>query len=385
MCRTSILTLLASCYLTLLVEAQLALPYDMLYSDSRRTSQSSYAGPQKMTKTQEFVLPNQPRLSGMAMDSTGVMYYVSADSIVFAVAANGTTLWTFRCNGYPAIWSSPALGSNGNLFFGTLGGSFYALSVRSGSVSWLAQLGTADIYSAPAMSQDTSVVYIGNMAGMVYALAASSGEILMQHQVGYSVIGIAISAAGAVIVTDSRYVYSLSPVDLSLVWYTAPIPTLGQDNFHTYPTVDLDGNIYVGTTKSYLYSISSSGLIQWTYLTATIRSNSYSLTPALSITNVLYIGNNNQLYAVSTNGSLLWCKDFSKLEGIESPPTIGSDGILYLPVQSTTLYALTPSGEVLWKFSSGSTDLNAPLFFPVIHDGKVVAYSSNGHIFTISE
>ena len=101
------ITLLAS---VLAIAAQTTInPYSMLYSDGRRTSQSSYSGPQKMSHTQEFVLPNQPRLSGMVMDTAGIMYYVSADSIVFAVASNGTTLWTFRCDGYPAIWVSTML------------------------------------------------------------------------------------------------------------------------------------------------------------------------------------------------------------------------------------------------------------------------------------
>ena len=150
-------------------------------------------------------------------------------------------------------------------------GSFYALSSSSGSVKWLTQLGTSDIYSAPALSQDSSVVYIGNMDGVVYGLSASSGEVLMQYQLTYSVIGIAISNVGAVIVTDARYVYSLSSTNLSQVWYTT-YTAVGKDSFHTYPIIDLEGNIYVSTMQNYVYSISSTGLIKWTYLAAKSRS-----------------------------------------------------------------------------------------------------------------
>ena len=114
-------------------------PYEMLYGNSQRTSQSSYLGPSKLSYSNEYVLPNQPRFTGMAMDVNGTMYLVSADAVVFAVNQNGTTLWTYSCEGFPAIFvisimyiyfqrtsnyifsckGSPALGANGDLYFGT--------------------------------------------------------------------------------------------------------------------------------------------------------------------------------------------------------------------------------------------------------------------------
>ena len=120
-------------------------PYETLYGNSQRTSQSSYLGPSKLSYSNEYVLPNQPRFTGMAMDVNGTMYLVTADAFVFAVNQNGTTLWTYSCDGDLAInvisimyiyfWctsnnylfscqGSPALGANGDLYFGTRHGTF---------------------------------------------------------------------------------------------------------------------------------------------------------------------------------------------------------------------------------------------------------------------
>lgn len=79
-------------------------PYQMKFSDRRKTSQSAFSGPSSMVSSKEYVLKDQPSLNGMAMSVDGTMYLVAADAKLICVSPNGTVNWTFRPTGLPAIW-----------------------------------------------------------------------------------------------------------------------------------------------------------------------------------------------------------------------------------------------------------------------------------------
>ena len=76
---------------------------------------------------------------------------------------------------------------NGKVYFGTDGGSVYALDARTGRLRWRAQalsrFGRREFfYATPTIAYGR--VYIGNTDGTLYAFGDSSGRLLWAQRAG---------------------------------------------------------------------------------------------------------------------------------------------------------------------------------------------------------
>ncbi len=86
--------------------------------------------------------------------------------------------WQTANAGY--VTSSPALGSDGTVYYGSFDGSLHAADPDTGADRWT--FPTADhIYSSPALARDgqgrTSAVYIGSADGSVYAVRPDGSQL----------------------------------------------------------------------------------------------------------------------------------------------------------------------------------------------------------------
>ncbi len=110
--------------------------------------------------------------------ANGVVYCGAAYAFYALDARTGIKLW-----GRPiAIGSGPAV-ANGLVYFGTDGGTVYALDDRTGAEVWTYKAGsTVDL--APAVAN--GVVYFGSYDGNLYALNASTGAKLWSYPTGDS-------------------------------------------------------------------------------------------------------------------------------------------------------------------------------------------------------
>ena len=96
----------------------------------------------------------------------------------------GKARWTFTAD--HEINSSPAF-ANGKIYFGTDGGSVYALDARTGRLRWraraLTRFGRREyFYATPTIAYGR--VFIGNTDGTLYAFGASSGRLLWAQRAG---------------------------------------------------------------------------------------------------------------------------------------------------------------------------------------------------------
>ena len=272
-------------------------PYQMKFSDRRKTSQSALAGPSTKTSSKEFVLSDQPSLNGMAMISDGTMYLSAADAKIICVSPNGTVNWTFRPTGLPAIWVIVVVLSRLHsfilkniysqallltqtdifisarwkvsisndliffLFFVDISEIGYVYSVTpKGTQNWVLQPTSANFYSAPVLSDDGKL-YIGDQQGRVFVISLG-GKLLgnFDVNVAHAVIGIGISDDRTLIVVNDRYVTAVNPDTFATVWTSIPVYP---EYFATYPTIDRKGNVYVGGNENNLYGISNTGASLW--------------------------------------------------------------------------------------------------------------------------
>jgi outer membrane protein assembly factor BamB len=127
-----------------------------------------------------------------AIGNDGTIYIATQPGILYAVSKVGILLWTFDISsaGYTGqLRSSPAIDKNGSVYFGlNIGNPSSALfSLNSnGTLKWVFEPGDIpddvpqdhfDIYSSPAIGSD-GLVYFGQEFGRVYALNSSDGSLV---------------------------------------------------------------------------------------------------------------------------------------------------------------------------------------------------------------
>lgn len=131
------------------------------------------------------------------------------------------------------------------------------------------------------------------------------------------------------------------------------------------PVISPNGTLYVGFSDSNLYSIdSATGTVNWVSgLSAPIQSS-----PSLGKDGSIYVcGDDGILYSVSPGGVINW--SFRSGGQIFSSPCVGPDGVIYFGSADHFIYAINPNGTIKWRFVTGGSITASP------------ALSTNGTLF----
>lgn len=125
-----------------------------------------------------------------AIGTDGNIYVATQPGLLYAVSQYGQLLWTFDLSsvGFTGtIRSSPSIDANGSIYFGLNAGNpssaFFSLN-SDGTLKWIFEPADLpddtpkdhfDIYSSPALGTD-GLIYFGQEFGRVYALDSSDGS-----------------------------------------------------------------------------------------------------------------------------------------------------------------------------------------------------------------
>jgi outer membrane protein assembly factor BamB len=102
----------------------------------------------------------------------------SADGNLYALDANGTSIWSKPFKTQQSVWAQPV--SNGKLVFQvSMDHKLYAINLADGSQVWSLDLGGAAI-SGPALDAN-GVLYIGTLASEVLAVNSDSGHVIWRR------------------------------------------------------------------------------------------------------------------------------------------------------------------------------------------------------------
>ncbi len=164
------------------------------------------------------------------------------------------------------------------------------------------------------------------------------------------------------------------------------------DPIYASPTLDHDGNIYVGDEEGWFYSIDPQGQLRWSFETggSIVASAAIARNPALSArkgcnplswfaprptgtSDLVYVpALDSHLYCFDTEGELQW----KLLLGDEfyTAPAIGSDGTIYVGSDTGALLAVTPDGKLRWSFETGAEIASSP---SIGHDGLIYITSDS--------
>ena len=140
-------------------------PWPMFHDNVSHTGLSPYVGSQTGSLKWKFQTGNVID-SSPAIGSDGTVYFGSDDNYLYALNSDGSLKWKFQTG--DSISSSPAISADGTVYVGSDG--LYALN-PDGSLKWKFKTGFWGnwISSSPAIGAD-GTVYFGSDDGYLYAI-----------------------------------------------------------------------------------------------------------------------------------------------------------------------------------------------------------------------
>ncbi len=279
--------------------------------------------------------------SSPAIGDDGTIYFGSRDRKFYAVTPQGRQKWSFQTGAW--VDSSPAIGADGTLYFGSWDNKFYALN-PAGVKLWEFQTG-GPIDSSPAIGLD-GTIYFGSHDGKFYALEPNGSR---------------------------RWAFETGGPIISS------------------PAIAADGTLYITSVDGNFYALTPQGAKKWQLHTGGIHASS----PALDEKGVIYLGVNNFIAAVNPDGTL-WPKwgfgvdDEQHTLHIDSSPAITTDGLMIFgtdygnlmgfgitrnwPAWSARIYGAIKASPTIAQ--DGTTYVGSMMKFHAIRGTKALAQSS---------
>lgn len=268
--------------------------------------------------------------SSPSIDSKGIIYVGSRDGYLYAVNPSGILEWRYRTGG--SVESSPSIGHDGIVYVASNDGYLYAL-YPSGVLKWRYKTGIDEEYSSPAIGSDGTIYFTSYDIGCLYALTPS-GTLKWKYQTnGRTWSSPAIDKDEILYFgSEDGYIYAVDSSG-SLKWKYQTDNLVGSS-----PAIGSDGIIYVGSWDNYLYALNSNGSLKWRYKTGSLIGSS----PAIGEDGSVYISSYDRyIHAVASTSSgtahSIWPKFHH--DNCNSGLAPGDVGIVSIEVPSDTVWA----------------------------------------------
>ncbi len=334
-------------------------------------------------------------------DVTGSLYFGNGYSMK-CLNGNGEFRWEFRTDGY--VLSSPRIGLDGNLYFGSDDGNVYCLDPLSGNkiykfhfneqirypvefgkdssifciIGYPGQFGGAgkirriyhpepanwivsdrNFVKSPALSDNGIIVACSIDSVFAYT---ESGSALWNYDNEGDSLEIPVIFDNSVIITSRNKITCLVLSDGSLVWQKD-----ANGQFYDSPGIGPDRSIYIGSTDNNLYAYSPDGEIKWSY----VADNDILYSPAITSTgDIVFCCQSGNLYSLDSDGNLNFKAGILPI-GLTVPyisnnsPTIDGYGNIYIGTEKSNknnaaLLSYNNHGNLNWSrlFGSDYPDFN---------------------------
>ncbi len=245
----------------------------------------------------------------------GTVYFASCDASLYGMDPDGSKRWQltpFAQRQYfspsTIYWweANVVLGPNGWLYAGNDDFNFYAIEPGHG-IRW-AHLTGMHIWTAPAFGDDGAVYFI-SFDLMLYALDAATGELRWRSDIGnFAASSPAIGPDGTIhFGSFDGCVYAVEHHGGSVRWKR---PTGGP--IYATPAIADDGTLYLGSSDGSFYALSPEGAVLWTFYTGDAIRSSAAIGPDPEgrCAHLVYFGGGNGvIYALEPGGQRRWSID----------------------------------------------------------------------------
>ncbi|HUS99731.1 MAG TPA: PQQ-binding-like beta-propeller repeat protein [Candidatus Thermoplasmatota archaeon] len=276
------------------------------------------------------------------IDNNSIIYFgtTGSDSSLYAFYLNGTRKWRYISDG--SVWATPAINEDGTIIFPTWGGDCAVHAVYpNGTVKWTYR----DNYetgslSSPAIGSDRTI-YFGSDDYPNYNIYAinANGTLRWKYSTGFITNGApAIGSDGTIYIGSSdHHLYAMNP-NGTLRWrFDAGSYIKGA------ATITSDGTIYVPAFNGYFYALAPNGTLLWQGYTG---DSVAAAGLALAMDNTIYVGT-EMLRAYYPNGSLKWSVELPGAV-FGTVPAVSADGTIYVSA-GRFLVAINPDGTERWR------------------------------------
>jgi outer membrane protein assembly factor BamB len=300
-------------------------------------------------------------VSTPAIDENGTIYVCSGTlatgAYFYAINSNGTLKWKYDTD-CVYLFTSPVIGDNGIIYFASFkssssdnAGYIHAL-YPNGTLKWKYKT-ERFVYSSPAIGQD-GTIYFGDHSRHLYALFPN-GTLRWKVKIAEDWItgSPSIAEDGTIyIVSCDEYLYAVNP-DGIVKWKYK----IGE-KFYANPSLAEDGTIYV-TSDSELYAVYPDGTEKWTRKLDGMVA--YYGSQTVSADGTIYVGGSNYLLAVNPDGTKKWCKKVRTDHCYaESSPVIAEDGTIYIVFFHRGPGHINETEKYSCLHAFGELDPNAP-------------------------
>ncbi len=319
--------------------------------NAKRTGQSPYSGAQTNTlkwnyMTGDFIY------SSPALGTDGTIYFGGSDEYdgqfydkLYALDPNGNLKWSYDTD--DVIVSSPAISADGTIYIGCDDGRLYAVN-QTGLLKWRYQ-GEDRISSSPVLDNN-GTVYFGCERGKIYALNPNGTLKWIYTTDGGIYSSPAISDDNVIYMgNEDGRLYALAPNGECKWKYQTDYP------IYSSPAINANGIVYIGSWDSKIYALNPDGTLKWSYTTG----DSIESSPAIGSDGTIYIASMDRtIYALNPDGTLKW--SYIAGDVFYSSPAIGSDGTIYIGCVDNKIYALAPEGNLKWSYTTEDDIYSSP-------------------------
>lgn len=282
-----------------------------------------------------YQLAGTIRRNNATLDVNGHLYIGARDNRLYALDSTdeGQEVWSYKIQNDGDVNTSPVISpTDGTVYVvATFNGWAHALSPTAGPPPiWSLPNGGFVAYSSPALGAD-GTIYFGTSRGYLRALTPA-GTLRWEVKVGKYIRDTSpvIATDGTIYIGSADGIAAVAP-DGTIKW---TFVTNGR--VRSTPALDPAGRIYVGSVgqgpslRATFYAINPNGTERWSYVPTAVQSRFFS-SPAIGADGTIYTTSGSRVIALdSQDGSLVWEYETGKRGSIISSPAIGSDGTLYI-------------------------------------------------------
>lgn len=307
--------------------------------------------------------------SSPAVGSDGTVYFASFDSYVYAVNSDGSKKWQLLTSS-PSLLASPAIGPDGTVYVGSDSSYLQAINGSTGTRKWRFT-STSPFSGTPAVGSDGTIYFRDNTA--LYALTDNGASALKKWSFAFTGTALAspvIGIDGTIYVGAGKTFYAINPDGTQKWKFTTTT------NVTTAAAIASDGTLHFGTSGGSLYALKPDGSQRWTWTSA----SSILSSPVLGADGTVYFGSNDgKLHALNSAGADKW--SFAASDEIyASSPAIAADGTIYFGCFDGKVYAVTSAGVLQRTYVTAAEIYSSP----VIANGRLYFGSSDAKLYAFN-
>ena len=309
-----------------------------------------------------------------AIGTDGTIYITvyNPDRAIYAINPDGTQKWFLIRQSIGS--ASPTIGSDGTIYVGsdTLKqqsgtwmdlGQLYALNPEDKSTVWTFNT-EGGIIASPAVGSD-GTIYFGTRASWVYAVNPDGSQKWK------------FDTAEAARTVDAKQQTGIRDFNTGKDTYKETERRSYGEKIWSSPGIATDGTIYVGSDNGLLYALNPDGTEKWMFTTDKPISSS----PLIDANGTIYVGSHDgNLYALNPDGTEKWI--FTTDASISSSVLIDAKGTIYVGSQDGELYAINPDGTEKWSFATGEPIYSSPVLDA---DGTIYVGSNDNKLYTLAD